>query len=102
MTELLQLLKDFDAVGVAGIVLMLAYLAIKYLTAELVRERTEKAELVEKLEAATAARMADKDKAAEQFHTTVLDVQATLAKVAESRAAVMQAMERIARKVGAE
>ncbi len=96
-----QLIKDLDAplVVVSGTYVMLKI--IKFLREEITREREEKEAVIVKLEAATADRFTDKDTAAKQFHDTIVGVERTLQRVADSRASVLEAMQRIAQKVGA-
>lgn len=67
MAEIIQLAKDFQGLGVAGVMAVLGYFIVKYLTAEIDRWRVSHASAVAELRASQEARLTDQVRWAEVY-----------------------------------
>jgi hypothetical protein len=65
--DLIQFARDFQSLGVAGVMALLGVVMLRYLRAEAERERAERSRVVEELRAALAARLADQQAWADRF-----------------------------------
>jgi len=102
MTEVLQLLKDFDAVGVAALVLILAKFAIDYLRAEIKVARKEKAELVLELRASHQLRLEDKQREADDRVQNAVRLESVVSAMTRATETNQVVLARMARKLQVE
>lgn len=95
MSELIQLAKDFQGLGVAGVMALLGYVMIRHLKAEADRERQERATLVAELRATQQDRLADQVKWADRFEQSSVRAEATAQKLTASLSEQAEAFQRL-------
>ncbi len=99
MTEILQLLKDFDAVGVAALIAFLAHKAIQYLRAEITLLREEKVDLIAELRDEREARLTDKDTAATHHIESVVRLEGFVQEMTRAIETDQALLAKVARKL---
>lgn len=100
MSELIQLAKDFQGLGVAGVMALLGMVMVRYLKAEVDRERQERASVVAELREAQQERLADQVKWADRFEQASVRGEAVAQRLTASMSEQAEAFQRLVDRQG--